>query len=196
VSTTTESKSVSLNLPVQVRNLQTTSLFLSEHGSLEDLLMISSEVHLNWSQLCGHTTESKPVERTRSSKPADDAVFMPSWFTHGRFLESPFPMVLTKWLAELKSVPLGLRRFETYRWQLFHLSERTLTFTHGWFPLRFMQLVLAIWHSLMDSVLRQGLTHVVTTAELKSVSLVLGRFETWLWGGFFLFGHTLTLTHG
>jgi hypothetical protein len=32
----------------------------------------------------------------------------------------------------------------------------------------------------MDSVLRQGLTHVVTTAELKSVSLVLGRFETWL----------------
>jgi hypothetical protein len=37
--------------------------------------MISSEVHLNWSHLCGHTTESTSVQ------PADDAVFMPSWFT-------------------------------------------------------------------------------------------------------------------
>jgi hypothetical protein len=68
--------------------------------------MIFSEVHLEWCQLRGHTTESKPVE-------PDDAVFMPSWFAHGQFLEYSFSMVLAKWLAESKSVSLGLRRFET-----------------------------------------------------------------------------------
>jgi hypothetical protein len=55
-----------------------------------------------------------------------------SWFTHGQFLDGPFPMVLAKSSAESKSVPLGPRRFKTYRWQHFYLSECTLTFTHGW----------------------------------------------------------------
>jgi hypothetical protein len=50
-----------------------------------------------------------------SVEPADDAVFMPSWFTHEQFLECSLPMVLAKWLAESKSVSLGLRGFETYR---------------------------------------------------------------------------------
>jgi len=54
-------------------------IFLLEHDNLEHLLMMSSEVHLNWSQLCGHTTESRSVE------PADDVVFMPS---HGSLMDS------------------------------------------------------------------------------------------------------------
>jgi hypothetical protein len=73
--------------------------------------IISSEVHFNWSQLRGHTIESKYVEH--------DSVPMPSWITHGRFLECSLSMVLAKWSAESKSVSLGLRRFETCRWQLF-----------------------------------------------------------------------------
>jgi len=126
----TECKSRSLTLPVQVRNLQTTT-FCS--------IGTRWPWRFTWrSILTGHTTESKSVE------PADDAVFTPLWFTYGQFLECWFPMVSAKWLAESKSVSLGLRRFETYRWQLFCLPEHTLTLTHRWFPQRFMQSVLAM----------------------------------------------------
>jgi hypothetical protein len=129
--------------PCQCRFETYRQLFvLSEHGGLEDLLWWFTPRSI----LTGHTTESKSVE------PADDAVFTPLWFTYGQFLECWFPMVLAKWLAESKSVSLGLRRFETYRWQVFCLPEHTLTFTYGWFPRRLMQLVLAMclpqqsWH--------------------------------------------------
>jgi hypothetical protein len=103
-----ESKSISLTLPVQVQSLQTIFCYRITVVLKMYSWVISSEVHLNWSQLRGPTTESKSV------KPANDAVLMPSWFTHGQFLEDPFAMVFAKWLAESKSLPRGLRRFETY----------------------------------------------------------------------------------
>jgi hypothetical protein len=61
--------------------------FILKHGSLEDLLMISSEVYLNWSQLCAHTAESKSVEL------ADDAIFM---LSHGSLMDSS-SMVHFQW---------------------------------------------------------------------------------------------------
>ncbi|KAG2151885.1 hypothetical protein BD769DRAFT_1401913 [Suillus cothurnatus] len=70
--------------------------FLSDHGGLEDCVVTRQNQNL--------------------SNLLTDTVFMPSWFTgtHGQFLDGPFPLlVLAKWLAESKSVPLGLRSFET-----------------------------------------------------------------------------------
>jgi len=134
--------------------------------------IISSEVHFNWSQLRGHTTESKYV------KPADDSIPMPSWITHGRFLECSLSMVLAKWSAESKSVSLGLPRFETYRWQLFVYRNTPC-------------------NSLMDSFVRGsvGLRPVVITTDLKSVSHGLSRFETCRqYSFFFLSEHTLTFS--
>jgi hypothetical protein len=85
-------------------------------------------------------------------------------------------------VTESKSVPLGLRKFETGQHYGFCLSKTTLTFTHGWFR---------------RSLILTGLTRVVIITESKSVSLGWRRFETLPKDiVFFSSEYTLTVTHG
>jgi hypothetical protein len=87
--------------------------------------------------------------------------------------------VLAKWLAESKSVYLGLRRFETCR-QYFFFSIGTDLDVHSWI------LVSSEVYSI-------GLSHVVAITELKSAPHGLSRFETCRQQGFFYIGTDLDI---